>query len=210
MALWAYIFLRLGLKNDNLYSHPPSQISPSPISPPPILPYPNPPSRLLWPVWLFKHKEYLPQRMAKERDKKYRGFYFLYCYGDFTLYFLSRSFAVCGILWKTTWLHNVDNIRQKDIKKLVVIPFFVATNFKKIVNYFIFEMLRKFFCPFFKELENFLPKNLSAASVRHWHSDIIRVESGTAGHGLVRHCPAMPICSFIAVLWFRGILGTDC
>ncbi len=22
----------------------------------------------------------------------------------------------CGILWKTTWLHNVDNIRQKDIK----------------------------------------------------------------------------------------------
>jgi hypothetical protein len=24
----------------------------------------------------------------------------------------------CGILWKTTWLHNVDNIRQKDIKFL--------------------------------------------------------------------------------------------
>ncbi len=22
----------------------------------------------------------------------------------------------CGRLWKTTWLHNVDNIRQKDIK----------------------------------------------------------------------------------------------
>jgi hypothetical protein len=110
MALWAYIFLRFGFKNDNLYSHPPSQISPSPI-----LPYPNPPSRLLWPVWLFKHKGYLPQRTAKERDKKYRGFYFLYRCGDFTLYFLSRSFAVCGILWKTTWLHNVDNIRQKDI-----------------------------------------------------------------------------------------------
>ncbi len=25
----------------------------------------------------------------------------------------------CGTLWKTTWLHNVDNIRQKDIKILL-------------------------------------------------------------------------------------------
>jgi hypothetical protein len=25
--------------------------------------------------------------ISKERDKKYRGFYFLYRYGDFTLYF---------------------------------------------------------------------------------------------------------------------------
>jgi hypothetical protein len=33
--------------------------------------------------------------ISKERDKKYRGFYFLYRCGDFTLYFLSRSFAVC-------------------------------------------------------------------------------------------------------------------
>jgi hypothetical protein len=29
-----------------------------------------------WPVRLFKHKEYLSQRTAKERDKKYRGFTF--------------------------------------------------------------------------------------------------------------------------------------
>ncbi len=42
MALRAYIFLRLGFKNDNLHSHPPSPISPSPIPP-----SPNPPSRLL-------------------------------------------------------------------------------------------------------------------------------------------------------------------
>ncbi len=47
MALCAYIFLRLGFSNDNLYSHPPSQISPSPISPSSIPPSPNPPSRLL-------------------------------------------------------------------------------------------------------------------------------------------------------------------
>jgi hypothetical protein len=32
--------------------------------------------------------------ISKEWDKMYRGFYFLYRYGDFTLYFLSRSFAV--------------------------------------------------------------------------------------------------------------------
>ncbi len=38
MALWAYIFLRLGFNNDNLYSHPPSQISPSTISPSLVLP----------------------------------------------------------------------------------------------------------------------------------------------------------------------------
>jgi len=31
---------------------------------------------------------------------------------------------------------------------------------------------------------------LSAASVQHRHSGI-RVQSGTAGHGLVRYCPAM-------------------
>ena len=36
----------------------------------------------------------LPYIISKERDKMYRGFYFLYRYGDFTLYFLSRSFAV--------------------------------------------------------------------------------------------------------------------
>jgi hypothetical protein len=35
----------------------------------------------------------LPYIISKERDKKERGFYFLYRYGDFTLYFLSRSFA---------------------------------------------------------------------------------------------------------------------
>jgi hypothetical protein len=35
----------------------------------------------------------------------------------------------------------------------------------------------------------------SAASVRHRHSGI-RVQSGTASHGLVRHCPAMPMNRF--------------
>jgi hypothetical protein len=30
--------------------------------------------------------------------------------------FFCRLREKCGTLWKTTWLHNVDNIRQKDIK----------------------------------------------------------------------------------------------
>jgi hypothetical protein len=34
-------------------------------------------------------------RISKERDKKYRGVNFLYRCGDFTMNFLSRSFAVC-------------------------------------------------------------------------------------------------------------------
>ena len=28
---------------------------------------------------------------------------------------MSRSFEKCGRLWKAAWLHNVDNIQQKDI-----------------------------------------------------------------------------------------------
>ena len=28
-----------------------------------------------------------------------------------------RSFEKCGRLWKVAWLHYVDNIQQKDIKK---------------------------------------------------------------------------------------------
>jgi hypothetical protein len=46
----------------------------------------------------------------------------------------------CGTLWKTTWLHNVDNIRQKDINifkffllqlSWLLFPLFVGT----MVNY---------------------------------------------------------------------------
>ena len=29
---------------------------------------------------------------------------------------MSRSFEKCRRLWKAAWLHNVDNMRQKDIK----------------------------------------------------------------------------------------------
>jgi hypothetical protein len=43
----------------------------------------------------------------------------------------------------------------------------------------------------------------SAASVRHWHSGI-RVQSGTAGHGLVRHCTALAIASIVIFLRVPG------
>ncbi len=56
MAMWAYIFFRLGFNNDNLYSHPPSQISQSPISPSLIPPSWNPPSRLVMVSLMTKAK----------------------------------------------------------------------------------------------------------------------------------------------------------
>jgi hypothetical protein len=31
----------------------------------------------------------------------------------------------CGTLWKAAWLHNVHNIRQKDIKMLLYLPCYV-------------------------------------------------------------------------------------
>jgi hypothetical protein len=62
----------------------------------------------------------LPYIISKEQDKMYKGFYFLYRYGDFTLYFFIPLFCrpreKCGTLWKAARLHNVDNIWQKDIK----------------------------------------------------------------------------------------------
>ncbi len=34
----------------------------------------------------------------------------------------------CGTMWKTTWRHNVDNIRQKDIKnKSIFVPILAGT-----------------------------------------------------------------------------------
>ncbi len=37
-------------------------------------------------------------------------------YAVFFIPLFCRLREKCGTLWKTTWLHNVDNIRQKDIK----------------------------------------------------------------------------------------------
>ena len=38
---------------------------------------------------------------------------------------MSRSFEICGRLWKAAWLHNEDNMRQRNIKiKLLLIIYF--------------------------------------------------------------------------------------
>ncbi len=58
VALWTYMFFKLGL--NKVSSHPPSSISPSTSSPSTIPPSPNPPSRPLnWSVGILKHIGYL-------------------------------------------------------------------------------------------------------------------------------------------------------
>ncbi len=73
----------------------------------------------------------------------------------------------CGTLWKTTWLHNVDNIRQKDIKKFYVIPFNLATIFTELYIILFLNWLRKKFDQFSKNLKNFLPKKLLLSSEKY-------------------------------------------
>ncbi len=51
--------------------------------------------------------------------------------------------------------------KREGWKKLVVIPFFVATNFTKLSIILFLKCWRKKFGPIFKELLNFLPKKLS-------------------------------------------------
>jgi hypothetical protein len=57
--------------------------------------------------------------------------------------------------------------KERGEKKLVVKPFFVATNFTKLKIILFFKCLRKKFGPVFKELLNFLPKNLSLSSEKY-------------------------------------------
>ncbi len=89
-------FLRLGFNNDNLYSHPPSQISPSPISPSVILPLRTlrlgSLSNLIIKTYRIAQQIFVGK--SERAGQKVEVFYILYRYGDFTLYFLFRSFAV--------------------------------------------------------------------------------------------------------------------
>jgi hypothetical protein len=52
-------------------------------------------------------------------------------------------------------------------KKLVVIPFYVATNFTKLKIILVLKCRRKKFGPIYKELYNFLPKKLSLSSQKY-------------------------------------------
>jgi hypothetical protein len=51
--------------------------------------------------------------------------------------------------------------KREGWKKILVIPFYVATNFTKL------KCLRKKFGPIFKEFLNFLPKKLSLSSEKY-------------------------------------------
>ncbi len=71
------------------------------------------------------------------------------CRGGFTFYISLRGFytvlfiplfcrprAICGRLWKAAWLHNVDNILQKDIKSEVKLSANVVMIIECILFYF--------------------------------------------------------------------------
>ena len=128
MALWAYIFLRLGFNNDNLFSHPPSQISPSTISPSLVLPLPEGFSvSSPWAVWWIKQKEWLFTICFadfKRAGQKVEGFLLFVPLRRFYSVLFVPLFCPprekCGTMWKTTWRHNVDNMRQKDIKTFML------------------------------------------------------------------------------------------
>ncbi len=54
--------------------------------------------------------------------------------------------------------------KERDENKIVVIPFFVATNFAKLSIILFLKCQTKKFGPIFKELLKFLPKKLSLSS----------------------------------------------
>jgi hypothetical protein len=61
-------------------------------------------------------------------------------------------------------LGSKNSNKREGWKKFVVKPFFVAKNFTKLKIILFFKWWRKKFGPVFKELYNFLPKNLSLSS----------------------------------------------
>ncbi len=85
------------LKQRKVYSHPPSLVSPPPISPPLIIPLQT--LRLGSLANLIIKTYRIAQQIfvgkSERAGQKVEGFYILYRYGDFKLYFLSRSFPVC-------------------------------------------------------------------------------------------------------------------
>ena len=150
MALWAYIFLRLGFNNDNLYSHPPSQISPSLISPSLVLPLQT--LRLLSLVSLMtKTKRMIVDnlfRWFQNSGTKSRGvLHFVPLRRFYAVLFVPlfcRLREKCGTLWKTMWLYNVDNKRQKDIKKIMSQSFL---NSGTLVSLCLFATMGPQLCP---------------------------------------------------------------
>ncbi len=64
-------------------------------------------------------------------------------------------------------LGSKNSNKRERWKKLVVIPFCVATNFTKLKIIFVLKCRRKTFGPIFKDLLNFLPQKLSQSSQKY-------------------------------------------
>jgi hypothetical protein len=58
--------------------------------------------------------------------------------------------------------------KERGEKKFSCHPFFYSNNFNKVVNYFMFEMLKKKFGPIFKELFNLLLKKTFTKLSKIW------------------------------------------
>jgi hypothetical protein len=123
VALWTFMFIRLGLNKEMSLNTLPLQC-PSPISPSLIPPSRNPPSRTLVmgslmrkTIRMIVDNIFLGFQKSETKSRGVLHFVPLRRFYDVLfvpLFCLPRD--KCGTLWKTTWLHNVDNIRQKDIK----------------------------------------------------------------------------------------------
>ncbi len=77
-----------------------------------------------WAVWWGRQKEWLLTIFFsdfKRAGQKVQGILlFVPLRRFYTVLFIPLFCCQrekCGTLWKKTWLHNVDNIRQKDIKE---------------------------------------------------------------------------------------------
>ncbi len=58
--------------------------------------------------------------------------------------------------------------KREGRKKLVVIPFFVATNFTKLKIIFIFEMQKKKYRPILKDIKELLPQKTVIKLSKIW------------------------------------------
>ncbi len=106
-----------------------------------------------WSFWLLKQKEWLLAICFadfKRAGQKVEGILLFVplrrFYAVLFVLLFCRPRDKCGTLWKTIWLHNVHNIRQKDIKSFANIPavigqFLVGTDQGKDVSLFRYRLL---------------------------------------------------------------------
>jgi hypothetical protein len=95
------------------------------------------------------------------------------CYG-------SRMFIPDPDFLPIPYLGSKNLNKRVGWKKICCHTFFLATNFTKIVNYFLFEMLKKKIWPSFQRIIEFFSQNLSPSS-KKWGFGIRDPGSVTLG-----------------------------